>query len=57
MTKEQIKLLDFRRILLGDVPAEFYLELIIRAFLFTCCLWLPCGLLVSVCHLAWAVPN
>jgi hypothetical protein len=32
MTKEQIKLLDFRRILLGDVPAEFYLELIIRAF-------------------------
>ncbi|GGH08880.1 DUF421 domain-containing protein [Mucilaginibacter phyllosphaerae] len=31
MNKQQIKLMDFRRIWLGDVPVEFYLELIIRA--------------------------
>jgi uncharacterized membrane protein YcaP (DUF421 family) len=31
MTKEQIKLFDFRRILLGDVPAEFYIELVLRS--------------------------
>jgi uncharacterized membrane protein YcaP (DUF421 family) len=31
MEKEQIKLLDFRRIFVGDVPAEFYIELVLRS--------------------------